>query len=293
MRRVALALLAWLALAGPAAAQRFPALTGLVVDEANVLSPAQEQALATKLQALQRDTKRQLVVATIADLQGYEQADYGVRLLRHWGIGLAGANNGAVLFIAPNEPPGRRGVRLEVGYGLETVLTDAWSGRMIRDTMTPLLRAGEVPQALDAGADAVIAQLRATPDEAKARTDAAAAEFDRRTRRRGGGGGDAPVAAIFALVTLGIVAIAVIRGRRRRRGPWGMRQRSAGASGLGEVVLWSIANEIARGASRSGGSGWGGGSGGGWSGGGGGWSGGGFTGGGGGSGGGGGASGSW
>jgi len=287
MRRLALLLVAWLAIATPAAAQRFPKLTGLVVDEANVIPPAEEAALTAKLQALQRDTKRQLVVATIADLQGYDQADYGTRLARAWGIGLKGVDNGAVLFIAPNEPAGRRGVRREVGYGLETVLTDAWSGRMIRDTMTPLLKAGELPRALDAGADAVIGQLRRAPDEAKAQTDAAAAQFDRRTRRSGNEGG-VPVALMFFLILCGVVAIGTMRGRRRRRGPWGMAQRRS--SGVGNVVLWSIANELARGAARGGGSsggGWGGGGGGG------GWSGGGFTGGGGGSFGGGGASGSW
>lgn len=284
-RAWALVLLAWLAVATPAAAQRFPKLTGLVVDEANVIPPADEAALETKLEALQRDTGRQLVVATIADVQGYALDDYGVRLGRAWGVGLKDADNGAVLFIAPNNPAGQRGPRLEVGYGLEPILTDAWSGRLMRDTMVPRLKAGDVPGAMSAGADAVIAQLRRSPDEAKAQTDAAIARFDR-TQSRSRYGGGFPIALVFWLVVLGVVVAAMARGRRRK-GPWGRRRRS---SGLGDVVLWGIANEMMRGSGR--GSGWGGG-GGSSSGGGGGWMGGGFTGGGGGSFGGGGASGDW
>jgi len=286
MRRLA-GLVAVAALAAtPAAAQRFPQLTGLVVDEADVLPPADEKALEAKLDALQRDTARQLVVATIADAQGYALDDYGVRLARSWGVGLKDADNGAVLFIAPNNPAGQRGPRLEVGYGLEPVLTDAWSGRLIRDTMVPRLQGGDVPGAMAAGADAVIAQLRRSPDEAKAQTDAAVAQFDR-TRRGSRDGEGAPVALIFWLVVLGVVVAAMARGRRRR-GPWGVRRRWS--RGMGDVMLWSIADEVMRGSSRSHGSGW---SGGGSSGGGGGWTGGGFTGGGGGSFGGGGATGSW
>jgi uncharacterized protein len=279
------ALLAWT----PAAAQRFPAFGGLVVDEADVLTPAQEQALTAKLQALQRDTGRQLVVASISDVQGYPLEDYGYRLGRAWGVGLKDVDTGAILFLAPNNPPGRRGPRLEVGRGLEPVLTDAWSGRLMRETMVPRLKAGDVPGALEAGTDAIVAQLRRSPDEAKARTDAAVREFDRSRARQGGDG--FPFAIMFWAIVLGAMLFALAVGRRRK-GPWGRRYR---ASNDWSVVLWSVANEIGREASRSRGSGggWGGFGGGGGGGSSGGWMGGGFTGGGGGSFGGGGATGNW
>ena len=88
--RAALILLAALlvALTTPALAQTFPKFTGLVVDDANVLPPETERDLTAKLEALQRDTKRQLVVATIADMQGYPLDEYGYRLGRAWGVGL-------------------------------------------------------------------------------------------------------------------------------------------------------------------------------------------------------------
>ena len=286
--RLWLLLVVTLMAASGAAAQTFPTFTGLVVDAANVLPEATEADLTAKLEALQKDTHRQLVVATIPDLQGYPIEDYGYRLGRAWGVGLKDANNGAIMFIAPNEPAGHRGPRIEVGYGLEPVLTDAFSSGVINNQMIPLLKAGDVPAAMTAGTNALVTQLRASPEEAKARTDAAIAQFDRAHRRASGRQrGGIPVAAIFWLVILFFVVLPMLRGRRRH-GPWGRRY-SSGGSNL-PIVLWGLAN-----ASRGGG-GWGSGGGSSWSGGGGSdgsWGGGGFTGGGGGSFGGGGASGSW
>ena len=268
-----------------ASAQAFPKLTAVVVDDAGVLPEATKADLAAKLDALQRDTHRQLIVATIRDLQGYPLDDYGYRLGRAWGIGLKGVDNGAVLFIAPNNPAGQRGPRIEVGYGLEPVLTDALSSVIINRDMMPRLRDnGDVAGALTAGTDALIAQLRASPDEAKARTDAAIVEFDRAHRRARGSGGGVPIGLIFWGIVMAFVLLSMVR----RGGGRGQRYRGD-SGGVMPVVLWSIANEIGRGAFRGGGGGsWGSGGGDG-----GGWGGGGFTGGGGGSGGGGGASGSW
>jgi len=288
MRALALLLLL---LAGPAAAQSFPKFTGLVVDAANVLPPATEAALTAKLEALQRDTKRQLVVATLPDLEGRPLDDYGYRLLRAWGVGLKGVNNGAMLLLAPIGAPGQRDVRIEVGYGLEPVLTDALTGQIIRRDMLPRLKGDDLPGAVTAGTDALIVQLRASPEEARVRTDAAVRDFNR-GQRRGGRDGDVPIAAIFFGVTVLVVFWAMRRGGRRRATPWGRRHRSSGGW---DVALW-VASEMGQEMMRSRGRGGGWSSGGGWGsggGGGGGWTGGGFTGGGGGSGGGGGASGSW
>ncbi|WP_375428633.1 TPM domain-containing protein [uncultured Sphingomonas sp.] len=266
-------------LAGAARAQTFPKFTGPVVDAANVLPPVVEADLTAKLEALQRDTKRQLVVTTIANMQGYPIADYGYRLGRAWGVGLADVNNGAILLIAPNEPSGQRGPRIEVGYGLEPTLTDALSSVIINERMMPRLKGGDVPGAMTAGADAIIAQLRAAPDEAKARTDAAVAEFDRTHARRAqrDGGGGVPGSLIFWGVILAFVVLPVLRGRRG-----GGRRYRGGGSDL-PIALWALSSQMGRG----GGGGFGGGESGG------GWGGGGFSGGGGGSFGGGGASGSW
>lgn len=275
-----------LAYAGGAAAQTFPKFTGFVVDEANVLPPDIEAQLTAKLAALQRDTKRQLVVATIADMQGYALADYGYRLGRGWGVGLRDVNNGAILFVAPNNPAGQRGPRLEVGTGLEPILTDAFASLTINRQMMPRLRAGDVPGAMVAGTDAVIAQLRASPEEAQARLDAAVKEFDRTNRRTSGrsGGGGFPVSLLF----WGFIFLFVILPMLRRGGGKRYGRRRGGIDPLTGILLWDAVSS----ASRSSG-GWGGGGSSFGGGGGGGWGGGGFSGGGGGGFSGGGASGSW
>ncbi len=288
-RAALLLALAWLIVMPAAAAQTFPKFTGLVVDSANVLSPQDEAALTTKLEALQKDTKRQLVVATIADLQGYPIEEYGYKLGRAWGVGLQDVNNGAILFIAPNERAGRRGPRIEVGRGLEPILTDALSSVIINTDMMPRLKAGDVPGAMTAGTDAIVRQLRASPEEAQARLDAATKQFDqthqRPTADRSSGG--VPFGLIVWAIILIFVLIRLLRGRKRA-GPWGSRYRSGDGGSALPIVLWGIANEIGRSSGGGGGGGWssGGGSDGSWGGGG-------FTGGGGGDFGGGGASGSW
>ena len=284
-----LAAFAALLLAGPAAAQTFPKFTGLVVDDAGVLPEATKADLTAKLEALQKDTNRQLVVATIRDTGGYPLDEYGYKLGRAWGVGLKDVNNGAILFVAPNNPAGQRGPRIEVGYGLEPILTDALSSVIIRNEMLPRLKQNnDIAGALTAGTDAIVAQLRASPDEAKARTDAAVAAFNKTHQRSRNSGGDAGIP--LGLVFFGMVFLFIVLGLARRRGGGGQRYSGDGGSGLGPVILWTIANEIGRNAGRGGGGGWGSGGGGGSDGG---WGGGGFTGGGGGSFGGGGASGDW
>lgn len=284
MRLVRL-LLVFLLLAVPAGAQAqtFPKLTGRVVDAANLLSPAQEAELTALSAQVEQASSRQFVVATIPDLQDYDIADYGYRLGRAWKIGQGEANNGILLIVAPTE----RKVRIEVGYGLEPIMTDALSNSIIQDTILPKFRDKDVPGGIMAGAQAIAEQMRLPLEAAEAKAKAAAdkaAAAPRQTRRSGGG---FPFGLLFLGIIFAFVLLPMFAFGRRRRGPWGGRRyRGGGDSGVLPIILWSIASEMSRG---GGSSGWGGGGGGGWGGGGGG---GGFSGGGG-SFGGGGASGSW
>lgn len=283
-RRLLWALLAFAAvllmtLAAPAGAQTFPKFTGFVVDDAGILSPEEQAKLTQKLEALQRDTKRQVAVVTVKDLQGYPIEEYSNKLLRTWGVGLKDVNNGALFVIAPND----RKLRIEVGYGLEPFLTDALSSVIINNDVVPRFKAGDMPGGIEAGTDAIVAQLRASPEEAQARLDAAVKQFDQTHKAQRNGGGGVPLGLIF----WGMVMLFVLLSFARRGGK-GQRYGGDGSGAL-PIILWSIASEIGRAATRGGGGGgWGDGDGGG-----GGWGGGGFGGGGGGSGGGGGASGGW
>ena len=261
-----LALLVWAPLA---AAQTFPALTGRVVDAANLLDPAQEQALDARLAALDKQSGRQLVVATVPDLQGYDISDFGYRLGRAWGIGTKEKNDGALLIVAPNE----KKVRIEVGYGLEPILTDAFSSLVIQNDILPSFRQGDYQAGVVKGVDALIAQLELDPAEAQAR--AAAAETEHQAS-----GAKIPIGTIvfIAVIFLFLFVRAVgAAGRGRRHG---------GGGGLGPILVWA-ASEMMKNRDDDDRGGWGGGGFGG-----GGFGGGGFSGGGG-SFGGGGASGGW
>lgn len=156
----------WLVWTTPAvAAPTFPSLTGRVVDQAKILSPQTEAALTAKLEALDANTSRQLVVVTVPSLQGYEIEDYGYQLGRVWGIGEKGRDTGVLLIVAPTE----RRVRVEVGYGLEGVLTDALSTVILQERVLPKFRTGDFEGGVVAGVDGLVEQLSLPDDEAKAR----------------------------------------------------------------------------------------------------------------------------
>ena len=170
MRFIAV-LIAFLFSALPAlAAPSFPALTGRMMDDAHVLSDQTKSDLDGKLAALEAKTSRQLVVVTLPSLQGYEISDYGYQLGRAWGIGQAKLNNGALFIIAPTEHK----VRIEVGYGLEPILTDALSEVIIQQAVLPRFRAGDFNGGTEAGVAALIQQLSLDPSAAEAKAAAAA-----------------------------------------------------------------------------------------------------------------------
>jgi uncharacterized protein len=262
-------LLFLLAVAAPAfAADDFPKLTGRVVDTAGMLTPAQQAAITAKLQALEDKTHRQLVVATLPTLGGREIQEYGYKLGRAWGIGQKQADNGAILIIAKND----RKVGIEVGSGIEGILTDALSSVIINTQITPRFKQGDFAGGINAGVDAIIEQLQAPPETAERRVAAATQQVHQTQQARRGS------FSLFPLIFWGvIIAFFIVPMFRKRRKVYGRRYGRGG----GGVFLW--------------GGGWGGGGGSWGSGGGGGWGGdggGGFSGGGG-SFGGGGASGSW
>ncbi|MEA3065516.1 MAG: uncharacterized protein QOJ27_1968, partial [Sphingomonadales bacterium] len=210
-------LLLLILLAAPAAAQDFPALTGRVVDAANIIPDADEAALTLKLEAVERASSRQLVVATVPSLGGYPIEDYGYQLGRKWGIGEKGANNGIILLVAPND----RKVRIEVGYGLEPIMTDALSGQIISEQILPRFKDKDYPGGINAGADAIVAQLQAPPEQAEQK----ALQAKEKQGRHGGGDGESGLPLIFWGLVLGFVVLrALIPGRRgrryRRHGVW-------------------------------------------------------------------------
>lgn len=157
LKRAGLLLCGLALLALPAFAKDdFPPLTGRVVDAAHIIDAPTIQKLEGVLARHEATTDgEQIVVATIPDLGGNDIADYGYRLGRAWGIGQKGKNNGALLIVAPNS----RDVRIEVGYGLEGVLTDAASSLIIQNVIVPRFRAGDMSGGILAGTQAILATL--------------------------------------------------------------------------------------------------------------------------------------
>jgi uncharacterized protein len=251
MIRLLILWLTALTLSQPAAAQDFPALNGRVVDAANIIPPTEEAALTSKLEALERQTSRQLVVATVPDLGGLEIEDYGVRLGRAWGIGQKEADNGAILLVAPNQ----RRVQVEVGYGLEAILTDAFSNRVVEEIIVPRFRAGDFPGGITAGTDALIAQLQAPPEAAeRAAIEAAQKRAETTSSRRGQQGG-IPFSLIFWGMIVLFVMLSFARGGSGRRYRGKRRRGSGGVDPL--VILWGL-DALSRGSRGGGGGGFGG-----------------------------------
>lgn len=220
-------------------AQTFPKLTGRVVDAANVIPDDVEARLNGKLEALEKQSQRQLVVATLPDLQGYEISDYGYQLGRNWQIGQKDDDNGALLIIAPKE----RKVRIEVGYGLEPVLTDGLSSLIIANQIVPRFKAGDMPGGIEAGVDAIVTQLTLPPEEAQKIAAQAG-------QAKAGKGGIPLGTIVFLLVIVFFVVMPMINesrggGRRRRHGagpivwiPGGGGDHWGGGSGFGGGGGW-------------------------------------------------------
>lgn len=250
-------LLAFLLVLLPAVAlaQTFPALTGRVVDAANILRPEDRAALESKLNAHEERTTDQVVVATVPSLGGMEIEEYANRLYRHWQLGQREKDNGVLLLVAPRE----RRVRIEVGYGLEGALTDALSKIIITTAIAPRFQQNDFAGGINGGVDAILSILTGDAEQWQRRAEVREDEEFINPLTD-------PFIALFLLLVLISIISQVLSAWRGPRRPY--RRRRGG---------WIVT-----------GGGWGGGfSGGGWSGGGGGFSGGG------GSSGGGGASGSW
>jgi uncharacterized protein len=197
--------------AAPArAALTFPALTGRVVDDAHVLPADVQASLTAKLADLQTKTSRQLIVVTLPSLQGDEISDYGYQLGRTWGVGRKGTNNGALFIVVPSEHK----VRIEVGYGLEPILTDALTSVILQQDVLPKFRAGDVPGGVVAGTDALVDQMGADTSTAEQKAAEAAHQQQAAAEAPAGRHGGSLFGLIFPLIIVFFVLGGLFRGGR-------------------------------------------------------------------------------
>ncbi len=216
LRFAAAAVLCCLMLAAAAvAAPSFPKLTGRVVDQASMLSPAESQRLETRLAAHERAGGNQLVVVTVPNLGGYDIESYGYQLGRHWGIGQKQEDNGVLLIIAQQE----RKVRIEVGYGLEGQLTDALSANIIHTVILPYFKLGQFGNGIEQGSAAIIDALGGKYQMRERSSERRPDEIDW-------------LPLVFVLMLLGFnILPAMLPGVRNRRG--GALRRGGYGGGIG------------------------------------------------------------
>jgi uncharacterized protein len=189
---VTLAALAF-ALAASYAALSFPALSGRVVDDADILSSSTRDTLTRLLAEHEKQTGNQVVVVTLKSLQGSTIEQYGYQLGRAWGIGIKGKNNGALLIVSPNT----HDVRIEVGYGLEGLLTDAQSKLIIENVMLPSFRKGDYDGGVLNGTITTLKALGGNPSASVAPTPAVDQQPD-----NAGGGIHIPIFVIVIVLWL-------------------------------------------------------------------------------------------
>ncbi len=133
-----------------------PRPLGRVSDFAGLLSPGERARIEQRLEAIERATSNQFVVAIFPSLEGESLEDFSIRLAEAWKIGQAGRDNGVILLVFLKE----RKVRIEVGYGLEGAIPDALAGRIIRNVLAPRFRQGDYVGGLLAAIDALDAASR-------------------------------------------------------------------------------------------------------------------------------------
>ncbi|MEO8752009.1 MAG: TPM domain-containing protein [Casimicrobiaceae bacterium] len=142
---------------GPArAAGPTPTHTGWVTDLAGVLTPDERSALTTTLADYEAETTHQIVVLTVASLDGESIEALSLRTANAWKAGRKGVDNGILVVVAPAD----RKARIELGRGFERYISNAQAGDIIDRQMAPSFRRNEYGKGLDLGVRELMRQGR-------------------------------------------------------------------------------------------------------------------------------------
>jgi uncharacterized protein len=143
-----------LQLPATARARDVPALSAHVNDTAGMLSADERARLEQKLTDYEHKTGRQFALLTVDSLAGDDLEGFSIRVAEAWKLGQKGKDNGLVLLVVKNEHK----LRIEVGYGLEGNVTDAFSSRVIRNLLVPAMRSGSAASGIEQAFEALMAQ---------------------------------------------------------------------------------------------------------------------------------------
>jgi uncharacterized protein len=133
-----------------------PTPTQWFTDTAHVVDTSQADALNTKLRDFEQQSGAQFIIYIFPSLEGESLEDFSIRCAEKWKVGNKKYDNGLILFVFVKD----RKVRVEVGYGLEGTITDAFSSRVIRNDIAPHFQSNDYAGGLNAAADDVITKIR-------------------------------------------------------------------------------------------------------------------------------------
>jgi uncharacterized protein len=181
-----------------------PPPTTFYTDQAALLDASQAKALNDKLAQFEQTSGAQFIIYAFPTLGGEVLEDFTIRCAERWKVGNKKYDNGLILFVFVKE----RKIRIEVGYGLEPTITDAFSRRVIEQYIAPHFRSGDYAGGLNAAADAIIAQIE--------HKEAPVAPSQPRPVSSGGGsapGCSSVVSILFVIIFLIFVASIITRSR--------------------------------------------------------------------------------
>jgi uncharacterized protein len=191
--------LLFLGAASTADGKEVPGYKGYVNDYASMMSAGVRAKLESDLHSFDLSDSTQIAILTIDSLDGDPLEDFSIRVVDQWKIGQKGKDNGVLFLAVKND----RKMRIEVGRGLEHVLTDLAAGRIIDTVIAPRFKAGRFDEGFEAGALAIIQTTRGeyTPEAGK---------------RRGQGDGEPPL--LFKYLFFGAFVIIFLSFNSRKLG---------------------------------------------------------------------------
>lgn len=175
-----------------------PPYQGRVTDLANMISPATKQAIETRLAELERSDSTQVAVLTVPSLEGDSIEDFSIRVADAWKVGQKDADNGVIFIVSKAD----RKIRIEVGYGLEGVLTDVLAGQIVVNVIGPQFKAGDFDAGFLDGVTAIAGAVRG---------EYTAAPTKRGSRSRRG------VLPLIVVPMILFIMLTEMFGKRRRR----------------------------------------------------------------------------
>lgn len=176
-----------------------PKYRGYVNDYANMISPQMEGKLERALQSFDLSDSTQIAILTLDSLEGDSLEDFSIRTVDKWKIGQKGKDNGVLLLVFKKD----RKMRIEVGRGLEGVLTDLLSGRIIDGIISPAFKAGQFDEGFASGIVAIV--------------DATRGEFKGTGRLRRGRSRD-KVPPVFSYIFLGVLMLSFLGSVSKKLG---------------------------------------------------------------------------